>query len=148
MTYELINRCERERMPRQFISVWLKLLSKKWPSLRGKNLVIVFVDEKEIRRLNKRYRDKNKVTDILSFEGLGDDSLGELVICPQVLRRQSVSTGLSFRLELGFMIIHGCLHLLGYDHETSKKDEKIMFALQDRLFASLSETFGKSRNLM
>lgn len=123
-------------MPRRFLVEWVRRMARVRPfsSVRDE-LVVIFVDPAEMKRLNKRYRSRHYATDVLSFEGAG--SFGELVICPQVIRAQARDTGLTFREELGYMIIHGGLHLLGYDHETSGADAKRMFALQDRIFAKL-----------
>ena len=98
---------------------------------------MVFVDATEMRRLNREYRGKDYATDVLSFEGVEPDSLGELVLCQAVLREQAQRTGLTPRHELGYMLVHGVLHLLGYDHETGPDDEARMFALQDEIFAKL-----------
>ncbi len=59
-----------------------------------------------------------------------------------VIRRQSKRTGLSERGELGYMIVHGVLHLLGFDHETSVEEEAKMFSLQDEIYARLEATCG------
>ena len=136
MTPILINRCRFDRMPRRFLEKWIGRLSKQKPfrSKQGE-LVIVFVDAAEMKSLNRKYRGRNYATDVLSFEAEG--SVGELVVCPQVLRAQAKDTGLSFRHELGYMVIHGALHLLGFDHENSAGDAKRMFALQDRIFTIL-----------
>lgn len=135
----LINRSS-ERLPRKFLDRWFKELTaalKKshGAEVRGKDVVVVFADPKEIRALNRRFRGKNRPTDILSFAPVEDGQLGELVVCPQVIREQAKDTGLGVRGELGYMIVHGCLHLLGYEHEDDPKAAKVMFALQDRLFA-------------
>ena len=65
----------------------------------------------------------------------------ELVLCLPVIRAQSKRTGLSERGELGYMIVHGVLHLLGYDHGT-QEDEAKMFSLQDEIYACLEDTVG------
>lgn len=134
----LINRCRSARMPRLFLGNWIKKISKQKPFAKLKSeLVIVFVDAAEMKTLNKQYRGKDYATDVLSFESGEDGVLGELVVCPQVLRQQALDTDLTYLEELGYMIIHGALHLLGYDHETSASDAKKMFALQDQIFAKI-----------
>lgn len=117
------------------------LLALSRPNLRvrqksrlKKDLVIVFVANAEMKKLNHHFRDKNKVTDILSFADADEDSLGELVICFPQIQKQAQEHGLTIQQELAYMLIHGVLHLLGYDHEQSKKEAKLMFALQDRIF--------------
>jgi probable rRNA maturation factor len=140
MKLTLINRCKTARVPRSFLSAWIRKLSRQKPFVKiKKELVIVFVDPAQMKALNKQYRGRDYATDVLSFEGLEPEVLGELVLCPQVLKRQAKDTGLSFQHELGYMIVHGCLHLLGYDHETGKADEKKMFALQDRIFSAMTK---------
>ena len=131
-------------------SVWLKawtktlsqiLARKKHTSLARKELVVVFVNSPEMKRLNNQYRGKNYATDVLSFESADPDAVGELVLCMPVLRAQSKRTGLSERGELGYMIVHGVLHLLGYDHG-EKADEVKMFALQDEIYSLLEKRVG------
>jgi probable rRNA maturation factor len=72
----------------------------------------------------------------LSFEGEG---LGDLVFCVPILKRQALEHGISFHDELVYLVIHGFLHLLGYDHETSLADEKHMMKLQDDLFERIKK---------
>jgi probable rRNA maturation factor len=60
-----------------------------------------------------------------------------MILCPQVLTRQAREHGLTFKQELAYMLCHGVLHLLGYDHENSKKEAEVMYALQDKAFAQI-----------
>lgn len=126
-------------VPQKKILTWIKFFEKKLPDLREKTLTVVFVPASRIRRLNKLYRKKNKATDVLSFAGTYPEHLGDLVLCPQVIKKQAKEHGLTFKLELAYMILHGLLHLLGYEHEASAKKAKIMFTLQDKIFESLSQ---------
>ena len=116
-------------------------------------LSVTFVDKEEIQNINKVYRDKDKVTDVISF-ALEEDELeidfndfdiprvlGDIIICTDVAKEQAESYGHSFERELGFLALHGFLHLLGYDH-MNDNDEKEMFGRQD---AILNE-FGLTRN--
>ncbi len=95
-----------------------------------------FVDEEEIRRLNAAYRDKDAVTDVLSFPQYDDlrelDNeeeicLGDVVICGRVARRQAEEYGHSYERELLYLFVHSILHLLGYDHmeEEEKRQMRI-----------------------
>jgi len=95
----------------------------------SKTISIAFVGKIRIKELNRRYRRKNKATDVLSF--LYDQG-GEIVLCPEVIRENSRKFGLSAKEELARSLIHGILHLLGYDHEKSKKEEKRMQNTQNR----------------
>lgn len=142
----LILNQSRDRVPRAWLERWLNGLSKALKTMRLRSLarheiVLVFVDSGEMKRLNGMYRGKAYATDVLSFTSADESCVGELVLCQPVIRSQSRRTGLSERGELGYMIVHGVLHLLGYDHET-KKDEAKMFALQDALYARLEKSVG------
>lgn len=109
---------------------------------RDAELSVTFVDKTEIQEINKMYRDKDKVTDVISFaleedepEIIGLDMprvLGDIIICTDVAQEQAASYGHSFERELGFLALHGFLHLLGYDH-IDEQDEKEMFGRQDQI---------------
>jgi probable rRNA maturation factor len=131
-----INNQSGRAVPRDFLEDWCHRMSREL-KLRKKDLVIAFLNEKEMRALNKKFRGKNYATDVLSFESDDPAVYGELVICPQVISRQAKEHGLLVREELGYMVLHGVLHLLGYDHERSEREAKKMFALQDKVFEHL-----------
>ncbi len=138
----IVNRSGRA-VPQKFLREWVSALareaSKQIPakSYSGRAFVIAFVSKAEIQKLNREFRGKNKATDVLSFESDDPSSLGELAISPEVITKQAREHGLLVREELGYMVLHGFLHLLGYDHETGKRDAKKMFELQDGLFEKL-----------
>jgi len=87
------------------------------------DLSIALVSHKEIENLNRKYRKKNRTTDVLSFLY---NSLGEVVICPQVIIKNAEKLREKFERELIQVLIHGILHLLGYDHEISQKKTREM----------------------
>ena len=89
----------------------------------NKNLSIALVGQGRIRELNKKYRGKNRVTDVLSFPGNG---LGEIVICLREVKKNAKRFGSTFEKELARVLIHGILHLLGYNHEKSEEEAKKM----------------------
>ncbi|MDN6570066.1 MAG: rRNA maturation RNase YbeY [Staphylococcus equorum] len=105
-------------------------------------LSVTFEDKTENQEINNMYRDKDKVTDVISFaleedepEIIGLDMprvLGDIIICTDVAQEQADSYGHSFERELGFLALHGFLHLLGYDH-IDEEDEKEMFGRQDQI---------------
>lgn len=99
---------------------------------RGRyELSIAFINEREMRRLNKQWRGTDKVTDVLSFEGVG-----EILLCYPQARRQAAHLGHSTRDELVFLLVHGVLHTFGHDHERSS-DAKRMFSLQTKILIRL-----------
>lgn len=142
----LVNNSGKPAPSEAWLGKWSKslatlLIKKGFKKLARKELVVVFVTSTEMKRLNNQYRGKNYATDVLSFESADPTCIGELVMCLPVLRAQAKRTGLSERGELGYMIVHGVLHLLGFDHEI-KKEEIQMFALQDSLYATLEKRVG------
>lgn len=107
-------------------------------SLKSKTLTIVFLNQKEAKKLNQQFRGREYATDVLSFSSMDPSSLGELVLCWSVLKKQAKEHGLTQKLELAYMVLHGVLHLLGFDHEKDEAGAIEMFELQDELFADIS----------
>lgn len=108
-------------------------------------LSVVFVDNEEIKEINKTYRNLDKVTDVISFalednneEIVGERILGDIFISIPRMIEQAKDYGHSEKRELSFLCCHGLLHLLGYDHVNSKEEEKVMFNLQDEILSSLN----------
>jgi probable rRNA maturation factor len=106
----------------------------------GAELSILFTNDREIQTLNRRYRKKNKPTDVLSFpllEGPGarfaGNALGDVVISVPTARRQAKRQGISLQEEIIRLIIHGFLHLLGYDHENVSKQEAERMKKREKL---------------
>ena len=99
-------------------------------------LTIRVVDETESRALNGRYRHKDKPTNVLSF-GYGERGvLGDLVICAPVVAREAREQKKDLRAHWAHMVIHGCLHLLGHDHEKPREAAR-MEALEQQIMKSL-----------
>lgn len=93
-------------------------------------VVIRLVDEAESQQLNSQYRQKNAATNVLSFpfevpEFVADDHLGDLVICVPVVNREAAEQAKPGESHWAHMVIHGMLHLLGYDH-INDKDAELM----------------------
>lgn len=108
----------------------------------GSELSITFVSNERIQEINREYRDKNRPTDVISFamEEMGEGELeivgaemprvlGDIIISVPKAREQAEEYSHSFMRELGFLAVHGFLHLLGYDH-LNEQDEKQMFDRQ------------------
>ncbi len=119
-------------------SVIARTLTKE--NAAGSIFSIIFVDEAKIQEINKAYRNIDRVTDVISFalEDQKDDFqleervLGDIFICIPRMQEQAVSYDHSEKRELAFLVVHGLLHLLGYDHQT-KIDEEKMFGLQKEI---------------
>lgn len=106
----------------------------------GIELSLALVDQARIKELNKKYRGKNRVTDVLSFTGSRDSEAlwngGEIIICPSQVKKNAEKYQITFKKELVKVLIHGILHVLGYEHEKTKakadkmrKKEEYYFSL-------------------
>jgi len=95
------------------------------------DLSIAFVDDDAMRALNKRFRRKDRTTDVLTFEG-DPPALGEIVISLEQAKRQAADEGHSLATEVRYLITHGVLHAMGYDHEM---DDGEMNALEMKVRA-------------
>lgn len=101
---------------------------------------VIIVDNEEIHKINKEYRNIDRPTDVISFALEDDDTfikidkriLGDIYISIDKAKEQAEEYGHALLRELCFLTIHGILHLLGYDH-MKKEDEEIMFGLQERI---------------
>ncbi len=113
-------------------------------------LCIKAVDEATIAELNEQWMEKEGPTDVLAFPmdelrpGLVDEEpeegmLGDLVLCPEIARRQGESAGHGTTAEIELLTVHGILHLLGYDH-AEPEEHREMFGLQDELLAAWRTT--------
>lgn len=109
------------------------------------DLSLIIVGKAKIRSINRDYRNKDAITDVISFANIDSDdydylcedvNLGDIFINVDRVKSQAKKYGHSIKREFVFLFIHGFLHLLGYDH-MEKEDEEIMFALQDKIIGEL-----------
>ena len=112
-------------------------------------LSLALVDDAAIAKLNKKYRRKPKATDVLSFpaEGAangGPRLLGDVVISIDKARAQAKTGGWTLSQEIDRLLIHGILHLLGYDHERSPKDARVMRALEKKISRAICGKRGSA----
>lgn len=106
---------------------------------------IIFIDDEKMHELNKEYRGIDRTTDVLSF-ALEDNQrielpireLGDIFISIPKMKAQAEEYGHSEKRELSFLVVHGLLHLLGYDHTRSEEDEKIHFGKQEQILNDLN----------
>ncbi len=137
----------------EMINNLLSIAAKEENVIDKAELSITFVDNETIQQINREYRGKDAPTDVISFalEEMGEDEveivgenlprvLGDIIISIPKAKEQAKEYGHSFEREIGFLTVHGFLHLLGYDHET-KEDEKEMIEKQEKIL----EKFGLKR---
>lgn len=125
-------------------------------SVKRIEMGVTLCGKNKIKSLNRNYRGKDKVTDVLSFpvyEDLrkGSDErsflmpeidLGDVIICREKVYQQARDFALPPLAEALHLVAHGFLHLCGYDHERSEKEEKQMQELEDRIVAALYKRVG------
>lgn len=132
-----INNLTKFRLDKKlYTGVAKKVIKGENKEIEFKNLSIAFVAPLEIQKANKKYRKKNKPTDVLSF-GQANYSLPttnykllvanyQLIICPEVVRQNATKFGNTFKKEMIKILIHGIMHLCGYDHENSEAEAQKM----------------------
>ena len=109
-----------------------------------------FTDDDEVKALNAGYRDKNKPTNVLSFPMIdgellgsiasadnGEVLLGDIVLAHGVCAREAADKGIGVEKHAAHLVVHGTLHLLGYDHETGEEDAEEMEAVERRALAAI-----------
>ena len=134
-----INNLTKYGVDRKIFSTVAKIV------LKGENRVtetlsLAFVGKAEIKKLNKKFRGKDKPTDVLSFE-LKDSAekcyLGEIIICPDVVKENAKKYKVTVKSEMIKVFVHGILHLCGYDHEKSEKEAEIMEKKQEKYLSKI-----------
>ncbi|MBT2685737.1 rRNA maturation RNase YbeY [Bacillus sp. ISL-37] len=138
-----INELKQEEINE--IEKLLNYTAEKENVQEGSELSVTFVSNERIQEINREYRDKDRPTDVISFalEEMGEGELeivgdgiprvlGDIIISIPKAREQAEEYNHSFMRELGFLAVHGLLHLLGYDH-MNEQDEKQMFDRQKEI---------------
>lgn len=101
-------------------------------STQSQSINIILLSNDEIKEMNETYRNKDYVTDVLTFPDGYLNNLGDVFIAIPRCEEQAKEYGHSFQRELGFLTVHGYLHTLGYDHQT-KDEEEEMTKLQETI---------------
>jgi probable rRNA maturation factor len=140
MDVAIVSRQRARRVPTAGLEAFARRVARKAPATNATTVSIVLAGDASLRRLNRDFRGKDRTTDVLSFpSGVpelpdGTRPLGEIVISVAQAARQAGEAGHSLASELRLLVIHGYLHLLGYDHEV---DDGRMMRLQARLARAL-----------
>lgn len=148
------------------VKKWLNIASSVLEKLFKKEIIqakklktlevsLLICGESRIKDLNRQYRQKDKVTDVLSFPAHEDlrktiyqfDNLflGDLAICHAQTKRQAREFNISYMDEFIHLFFHGVIHLLGYDHEMSAKEEKLMEEWENLALSEFSKAKKKAR---
>lgn len=134
------------------VSKYKKIIKKVFKSIKSKMFFnVIFVDNDMIQQINRDYRGIDRVTDVITFALMENPNeimkgaeyeLGDVFICVERALEQAKDYGHSIEREIGFLSVHGYLHLIGYDHMT-EDDEKVMFKLQEEILAKAKLERGK-----
>lgn len=109
-----------------------ELIIKKILKRKKREMNVIFVDNKEIKEINNKYRKIDKATDVISFANRDNDfiiktkELGDIFISIEKATEQASKYGHSIDREIGFLAVHGYLHLIGYDHQDNEGEKKMI----------------------
>lgn len=134
-----INNLTSDVVSKKFLEKVAKIVLKGERATEKVDLSIALVSQNRIKELNRKYRKKNRATDVLSFINPAEwdekfkvaplrknEELGEIAICLKEVKNNAKKFGFTFEKEIARVLIHGILHLFGYDHEKNKADAKKM----------------------
>jgi len=128
-----VNNQTKFRVPQKKILKLLELAQKSIKQKGHKNVSLAFVSPAQIKKLNAAYRNKNAVTDVLSFEeDKKTADLGEIIICSSRAQKQAREFNHSLDKEIMRLVLHGYLHLCGYDH-IKNSEAIIMESLEEKI---------------
>jgi len=140
MKIEISNYTRKYRINKKELKQLIEQVSKLTDCREG-TISISFVGKKRIRAINRRFRGKDKATNVISFPFMDnlpkEKIIGDIIICPSVASKEARKYGNNFVDYIAFLLIHGFLHLLGYDH-IKEKDRLIMERKEEEIFRSIS----------
>ena len=118
-----VNWTVKKKVPQNWIKRAVEAFEKKFRSA-NQQISIAVVGEDRIRKLNRIYRSKDKSTNVLSFPD-SENPLGEIILCLPVIRREAKIYRQSLKSYFQYILIHGLLHLVDFDHKTDRQAEKM-----------------------
>ncbi|MBV9882384.1 MAG: rRNA maturation RNase YbeY [Sphingomonadaceae bacterium] len=124
-------------------AVHAAIAHSRHPALSDSEVSVKFTSDEEVRALNANWRQKDKPTNVLSFPMAEEDELdgaqllGDVVLAHGVCAAEAAEKGIAVETHAAHLVVHGTLHLLGYDHETSDEDAEEMEDLERRALAAL-----------
>lgn len=147
MILNIVNKTGNKFDKDFLVSIAEATLKKRGLDSEELEIDLTFLTDSKIAQINKKYRNINKPTDVLSFSYLEGASrkfmapssifsLGEIFIAPSVVKKNAKKYKVAFKYELSRVLVHGVLHLLGYDHEGSLKKRKEMEKMEGNILSS------------
>jgi probable rRNA maturation factor len=137
---EIVNDQRRTKIDNERWRIFTAKALRVIKEAKGKGVTVAFVSDRKMRVLNRAFRGVGKTTDVLSFPveqeefEMFDNTLGDVVISIEQAERQAIENDLDLETEISQLILHGLLHLCGYDHET---DNGEMYAYEFKLRRNL-----------
>jgi probable rRNA maturation factor len=144
----VLNRQRSYRVRRDVLAGFANQVADEFPPQAADSLAVMLVSDRKMREYNKRFRGQDRATDVLSFPVAGDTApegerhLGDILISVSTAAAQAGGTRGALERELKLLVLHGYLHLLGYDHEV---DDGEMMQLQRRLARRLLPPAGADK---
>ena len=153
ISIDVVSECnlwnKKIKKPHIFFSTLVKVFPKKYRFIKKKiSLTILLSNNKNIKKLNKKFRNKNKSTDVLSFPSetklniKKSPYIGDIVISYEFMNKPKALSALEFKDKVTKIFIHGFLHLLGYDH-IKLKDFKEMLIVEEKIYQSIETKIVK-----
>lgn len=138
---EIINSQRKIKIDTEDFRAFAENAVKAVKEAKGKSATVAFVSDRKMRELNRDFRGKSSTTDVLSFPFEADafeadaaNNLGDIIISLEQAQRQAAENDLEFETEIKQLILHGVLHLCGYDHETDAGEmNRIELKLREKL---------------
>ena len=139
--FEVINRQRKIKIETAFFQAFAHRIVELLPETKNKTFTVGFISDRRMREMNKQFRGKYSTTDVLSFPFEADEfepdneSLGDIVISLEQAAKQAAENNLNLETEIKQLILHGFLHLCGYDHEIDNGEMHTKeLQLRDKLF--------------
>ena len=153
ISIDVVSECnlwnKKIKKPHIFFSTLVKVFPKKYRFIKKKiSLTILLSNNKNIKILNKKFRNKNKATDVLSFSAekkiniKKSPYIGDIIVSYEFMNKPKTLNTLEFKSKMTKIFIHGFLHLLGYDHIKSK-DFKEMLIEEEKIYQIIEKKIVK-----
>ena len=141
MTHEVHDTVSFDALPHELVDTLFMKAGVVVDIPEQFNFSVAIVTDKEIQPMNKQYRGKDYPTDVLSFRY--DEYSGEIVLSADRIRAQAEEFGHTPTVEAAFMLVHGILHIMGWDHERSEKEAKEMRQLEHQILRQCGLAFAR-----
>ena len=153
ISIDVVSECnlwnKKIKKPHIFFNSLVKAFPKKYRFIKKKiSLTILLSNNINIKKLNKKFRNKDKTTDVLSFSSekkiniKRSPYIGDIVISYEFINKPKILSSLEFKIKVTKIFIHGFLHLLGYDH-IKLKDFKKMITEEEKIYKTIESKIAK-----